>query len=260
MSNYNNKLTDEMLKKLKLYKAKTSAYKWLHEESNRYYTKLNKYLTNTNSILSGSIGIFAGGVSTAGIYDPEIFSPYVGYIVMVISFITGGLTKYIENSAYDKRVTLHKQASIEYNKLYNYIDRFLDKYKYESSNVIEIIEFIYSSYDDLYLRNINIDPPDCIKEKYEKNFGCIDFNSSVIGEDISRFNYITTNSTNSTSSITKNNIISSNSQTSDNFLNQTAIQINNDKHSLNKDKNLKNNLLFDYEKERLDLFMSNMYS
>lgn len=137
MEPQNYKWNDSLENILKSIGERASCYAILHRNSEIKFSKMNNYLALPTSILSTISGALSIGSSS--IFGPDEYAPvYIG----VISLFTGIISSINSYYGYSKRSENHRLISIQYAKLFNFINLELSLSRNERMNCKNMMKFI----------------------------------------------------------------------------------------------------------------------
>ena len=91
----------------------------------------------------------AGTISAISVANPEYSSP-LQVVVTIFTMITGIFTAVLKFSKFDQRSTAHKTIAAKYASLENNIRRQLSLNRNERVNAGKYLEWISTSYDELF--------------------------------------------------------------------------------------------------------------
>jgi len=137
MEPINYKWNDSLENILKSIGEKASCYSILHRNSEIKYLKMNNFLALPTSILSTISGALSIG-SNSIFGSDEYASVYIG----IISLFTGIIASINSYFGYSKRSENHRIISIQYSKLYNFINLELSLSRNERMNAKNMMKFI----------------------------------------------------------------------------------------------------------------------
>jgi hypothetical protein len=131
------KWTDSLENLLKSIGERCSCYSILHRNSEMKFSKYNNYLALPTSILSTITGALS--IGSDSIFGPnEHASIYIG----MISLFTGIISTINSYYGYAKRSENHRLVSIQYNKLFNFINLELSLNRNERMNAKNMLKII----------------------------------------------------------------------------------------------------------------------
>lgn len=120
---------------------KCLAYKWM----NIFSVKKNQLKYNILMYTSIIIGPISGVLSTVSNTDNSI-----SILVTVFSFFSGVISAIIKFSEFGEKASSHKTAATKYSSLENNITRQLSLNRSDRVNAGEYLEWITTSYDELF--------------------------------------------------------------------------------------------------------------
>lgn len=120
------------------------SYKWMHIQSSQFYGRWYNILSYICIIL----GPVAGTMTSINIIlnDPYIFP----IIITIVAFLAGIVASIIKYSNFEQLIHSHKRAASKYSSLIGNIRRQLSLYRKDRDNGSVYLEYISTSYDDIY--------------------------------------------------------------------------------------------------------------
>jgi hypothetical protein len=142
---------------------KSLSYMWLHDRSQKKYSKLSNMINIPVIILSTVAG--ASSIGSESLFKGFELAPVIIGIVSIIVGILSTLTSYFN---FEKRSEGHRISSIQYYKVYNFIKIELSLPREQRTNVNDFLKLIREDLERL--KEISPMVPDSVILEYRKKF------------------------------------------------------------------------------------------